>query len=701
MKTYAYGFPRIGKNREYKKTLEALWANHSTEEEFISSLHGIEDERVFLYSAVDMHPDCEISFYDPFIDTAFMMGILPFENLDSYYSYCRGNNALPMKKYFNTNYHYMRPEINNTDFSFAWDKFEYLKTTQTSLLPVVGPFTLLKLSHVTIPLQDCIAPLAKAYAGLFKKYPDSFFHVEEPAFVLELTPLEIDIAEQLYTALGKYLKRIHCITYYEAMDAPQLLGIGFRAWGLDFVAGRSNLEKLSFLNKESILIAGLIDGRNVFPKNDDVIQSSLGAIMTAIDNEVWISNAAPLSHLPFSIENEPDKNIASRFVFAKEKLGEIREYKSREKNSRTANTGTTAFPAVGLYSIPLVDRTPYEQRKEDQKWLGLPLFPTTTIGSYPQTADVRKMRNSFRNNEISEAEYGDFINKKITAVVRQQEEMGYDVLVHGEFERTDMVEYFAEKLEGIYTTQNGWIISYGSRGYRPPIIEGNVKRPTPMTVKEIAFAQSLTKKPMKGMLTGPVTIIAWSFTNPNVPVEKLAHEIADALQEEVKDYINAGIKVIQIDEPAFREKAPIKRADWPAYFDWAVKAFKVAAYAPSDVQIHTHMCYSDFDEIIAEIEKMDADVISVEASRSRGEIIKAFESYKYKRQIGLGVWDIHSPVTPTVEAMKEVVTRSIAQIPAENFWVNPDCGLKTRKWEEIETPLRQIIDVAGDLREQR
>jgi 5-methyltetrahydropteroyltriglutamate--homocysteine methyltransferase len=329
------------------------------------------------------------------------------------------------------------------------------------------------------------------------------------------------------------------------------------------------------------------------------------------------------------------------------------------------------------------------------------LFPTTTIGSFPQSAEVRRARNQYRKGELDAAGYETFIRAQIEHVIRYQEEKGFDVLVHGEFERTDMVEFFAEKMDGILCTDSGWVISYGSRVYRPPIILGNISRPTPMTVPEVAYAQSLTKKPVKGMLTGPVTIIAWSFVNPAVPIGKIAHELALALNREVQDYLAAGIRIIQMDEPAFRERAPVKKRDWPAYFDWAVKAFKAAVFSPPEAQMHTHMCYSAFDEIISEIEKLDADVISIEAARSGGEIVKDFEAVDYRRGVGIGVWDIHSPRAPAPEEMRRAALRALEKLPRESIWINPDCGLKTRKWEEIEAPLTAIPLLAEELRRER
>jgi len=347
-------------------------------------------------------------------------------------------------------------------------------------------------------------------------------------------------------------------------------------------------------------------------------------------------------------------------------------------------------------------RTPSykERRKIQEKVLNLPLFPVTTIGSFPQTEEVRRIRLLYKQGKISSATYQTFIKGEIAKCIYIQESIGADVLVHGEFERSDMVEYFAEKLEGITTTGNGWIISYGTRCYRPPIIYGDIKRKEPMTINEIAFAQSLTKKPVKGMLTGPVTIIAWSYVREDIPIKEVAYQLALALREEIKDYEKAGIKIIQIDEPAIREKAPIKKKLWDEYFDWAIKAFRLChSSALPETQIHTHMCYSEFDEIIEYILEMDFDVISIEASRSKGDIIEAFEKVNFDRQIGLGVWDIHSPYVPSVEEMEEIAKRALKVIPKENFWINPDCGLKTRKWEEVIPAIYNLTKLAKKLRE--
>jgi 5-methyltetrahydropteroyltriglutamate--homocysteine methyltransferase len=697
MKTYAYGFPRLGKNREYKKALESYWSGKTAADDLRQSLVGLEGERRAAYAPINLAPAGETSLYDPMADAAFMFGLEAWQGEAAYYDFCRGPRAPAMIKYFNTNYHYLRLRIDAPRFSFAWDKFGYLGLERPALLGLIGPFTFLRLSDLRVPISACAPGLADAYAALFERYPAALFHLEEPAFVLDLEPEDVAAALALYRRLENYLKRINCVTYYDSVDEPDLLGLGFRALGLDFVHGTRNLDNLSRLPGQTALIAGLVDGRNVFPLDGAAALAVLARIRDAARNEVWVSNAGPLFHLPWTVDNESRPEIREQFRFALEKIGEIAGF----GKSAAASFQTPPKAAAGgreTYVIPDAARPPYAERVKKQRDLGLPLFPTTTIGSFPQTEEVRKARNDFRRGALNAGEYEGFIRAKIAETIRYQEERGFDVLVHGEFERSDMVEFFAEKLDGVLTTENGWVVSYGSRVYRPPIIRGDVRRPGPMTLPEITYAQSLTKKPVKGMLTGPVTIIAWSYVNPSLPIARIAHELALALNEEVRDYLAAGIRIIQIDEPAFRERTPVKKRDWSAYFDWAVKAFRVAASSPPEAQIHTHMCYSAFDEIIAEIDRLDADVISIEAARSGGAIVGAFESINYGRGVGVGVWDVHSPHAPDKKKMRAVLERALRRLPDERVWINPDCGLKTRKWEEIGEPLAAIPQLARELR---
>ncbi len=423
-----------------------------------------------------------------------------------------------------------------------------------------------------------------------------------------------------------------------------------------------------------------------------------------------ISNAAPLYHLPVSIfyENKLDENLKKCLSFAVEKLEEIRLagecYEGKEIPHKAAwgNFGSDEEVRKRVTSLgedDFIKKTKLEaRRKLHESILQLPVFPTTTIGSYPQTAEIRDKRAAYRAGKSTTGEYKKYIQGEIDSVIRFQEDLGLDVLVHGEFERTDMVEFFAERLFGIATTQSGWVLSYGTRAYRPPIIYGDISRPGPMTLDEVTHAQSRTKKPVKGMLTGAVTIIAWSYCREDIPMSDVAYQISLALRDEILDYEKAGIKIVQVDEAAFREKAPIKKRDWGQYFNWAVKSFNLATNTNPKTQIHTHMCYSDFSEILPYINQMDCDVISIEAARSNGNIISSFEGINFKRQIGIGVWDIHSSAVPSVEKMITVVRRSLLNIPKNNFWLNPDCGLKTREWPETKEALRNLMEASRRLR---
>jgi 5-methyltetrahydropteroyltriglutamate--homocysteine methyltransferase len=490
-----------------------------------------------------------------------------------------------------------------------------------------------------------------------------------------------------------------------------------KAIGLDFVNGEDNLAKVKKYGfpENKTLVAGIVNGRNIWRTNIENAVELLRELSRYAKN-LAISNASPLYHLPITIKSEIlDEKLLNKLSFAEERLYELKliaqAYEGNREGITEWNKETPSFGINGkvrersknLREQDFARSAPYPERVRKQKQrFGLPLFPTSTIGSFPQTAEIRKKRMDFKAGRISQKEYEAFIREKISDLIKLQEEIGLDVLVHGEFERTDMVEFFAEKLDGMATTKNGWICSYGTRGYRPPIIYGDIARPNPLSINEIAFAQSLTKKPVKGMLTGPVTMIAWSFARDDIPISEVAYQIALCLQDEIQDYERNGIKVVQIDEPAFRERTPIKRRNWNGYFDWATKSFRLASsQAKAGTQIQTHMCYSEFGDIIDQIMNMDFDVITIEASRSRGDIIGHFEKVKFDRQIGLGVWDIHSPVIPNTRDMKKVVNRALKVFPQENFWINPDCGLKTRKWEEVVPALKNLVALARELRERR
>jgi len=716
MQTYAYGFPRLGKNREYKKIIEGFWKGEHSPEQTRQTLDKLQEQMLSTYGqSVDFFPVGEITGYDLMLDTAIMVGLYTPKDMKAYYELCRGKSALEMTKWFNTNYHYLVPDfsvLKNVKFKLNWNKPEEFLTKFNKGIPaLIGPFTFLKLSK-GIPknkFAKYLTDLAEVYKEIINDFKE--VHIEEPAFVMELTAEKIKLIKKAYKILGGTKCRINLITYYDSVDfLKDLYELPVAAIGLDFVNGPENLAGIKRYGfpKDKTLIAGLANGRNVW-KTD--LAKAVGILkeLFAKVNNIIVSNAAPLYHLPITLQGEDlDAALLSRLAFAEEKLKELRlicqSFQSGQVPAQSSPSGFGFNSAVqnrveALTKKDFSKSTPYASRiKLHSKILNLPLFPTTTIGSFPQTAEVREKRLDFRLGKISQEQYKEFVRGKIRELIKIQEDLGLDVLVHGEFERTDMVEFFAEKLDGIATTKKGWIISYGTRVYRAPIIYGDISRPKPMTVEEIVYAQSLTQKHVKGMLTGPVTIIAWSYVREDIPIEQVAYQLGLALQDEIRDYEKAGIKIAQIDEPAIREKAPLKRKNWKKYFDWAIKSFRLAVNTDPKTQIHTHMCYSEFGEIVKEINDMDFDVISIETTRSRGDIIKSFEKVNFKRQIGLGVWDIHSPAVPNVKNMKEVVKRALKVIPKENFWINPDCGLKTRNWEESLKSLKNLITLSKDLR---
>ncbi len=717
-KTYGYGFPRLGKQREFKTLIEGYWAGKLTEEELRGGIAKLNDKREETYKKyVDAFPKGEMTFYDNLFDTALIFGIYSAENLDEYFNLCRGKNALEMTKWFNTNYHYLVPDFEGKEIEFklGWNKHEGIKENAY----LIGPFTLLKLSK-NLPegkFAELLKKLAVKYAEYFKSNGFESVHLDEPAFVMELTDDEVEAIKEAYRAFEGLDTKINVFTYYDSVDNLQFVfDLPVAGVGVDLVHDRGeNLSQLEKVDpKGKTLYAGVVDGRNVW--RSDVFKKAEIIKKLSEKFDVVITNAAPLFHLPVNLSGATlPPELVAKVAFAEEKLKEIKliadVVDGKEDEARSWVEGINKAFGVresvrervrNLTEADFNKPVPYAERiKLQQERLKLPLFPTTTIGSFPQTQEVRRVRLLNRKGKLSDQDYETFIKGEIAKAIKIQEELGVDVFVHGEFERSDMVEFFAEKLEGIATTGNGWVISYGTRSYRPPIIFGDVERTEPMTVKEIAFAQSLTDKPVKGMLTGPVTIIAWSYCREDIPVSEVAYQIALAIRDEIADYEKAGIKIVQIDEAAFREKAPIKKRNWDEYFDWAVKSFRVChAKSKPETQIHSHMCYSEFGEIIEYILAMDFDVISIEASRSKGDIIEAFEKVNFDRQIGLGVWDIHSPYVPSVEEMKPIVERALKVIPKENFWVNPDCGLKTRRWEECIPAIRNIVTLAHELREE-
>ncbi len=722
--TYAYGFPRLGKNREYKKLIENFWSKKIKEEELRQGIFELEEERLKTYQKyVDKFPVGEMTFYDNVLDTAIMLGLYKIENLEQYFSLCRGKEALELTKWFNTNYHYLVPRLpagfKNQDFRLVWNKPKEEFLLHKKGTPyLIGPFTFLKLSKGIKGknFERYLLSLAEIYSEIIKDFRE--VHIDEPAFVTDVSEGEVNLIKDVYRKITAANPNVNLFTYYDSVDfLNDLYELPLKAIGLDFVHGKENLTNIrkQGFPEHMTLVCGLIDGRNVWKTDLEKALALLEELSKGAKN-LAISNAAPLYHLPLTTEGENlDPRLLERISFAKERLAEIdllaTIYYEREKP--LLKKEKSVIEIFGL-NEKVKDRVKnlkdndfkrplsYEKRtKIQKKILSLPLFPTTTIGSYPQTENIRKKRREFYSGKISGKDYQEFIKEKIKELIKFQEELGLDVLVHGEFERTDMVEFFAQKLDGFVTTKNGWILSYGTRVYRPPLIYGDISRPAPLTINEIGFAQSLTKKPVKGMLTGPVTMIAWSFVREDIPVSEVAYQIALCLQDEIKDYEREGIKIVQIDEPAFREKAPLKKRNWQEYFDWAIKAFNLAVSgAKPETQIQTHMCYSDFGEIIKYILELDFDVLLIEATRSRGAILNAFKDSSFRKQIGPGVWDIHSPAVPTVKDMRKIIDVALKFIPKENLWLNPDCGLKTRGWKETELALKNLVELAKNLRDK-
>lgn len=730
MQTYAYGYPRLGENREFKRLIEGYWQGKVAEAELRAGIDALEQHRLATYAQfVDAHPIGELTLYDTMLDTAIMVGVYPIDpnDWDAYFELARGADALPMTKWFNTNYHYLVPHIDTqTTFRLHWNKPLHAYQKHSTGYPyLIGPYTFLRLSRGYEPKQlpALLERLTPVYAEILQSLAQAcatYVHVDEPAFALDAPEADLQAIRAAYQTLGTHAPLL-LMTYYDRVDfLPQLYDLPLAGIGLDLVHGARTLESIEQHGyaRDKILIAGVVDGRNVWKIDLRQAAEQVRTLAQRTGATMWLSNAAPLSHLPVTVEPEGalDPALKERVAFAKERLQELRLLQTlltegetdavRVWNTYTHPTDHWVSPAVqqrvaSLKPADFERAAPYPERDRIQRErLQLPLFPTTTIGSFPQTPEVRQMRQAYRTGKITAEEYDAFIQRQIRELIAFQEQTGLDVLVHGEFERTDMVEFFAEKMDGIAFTQQGWLLSYGTRAYRPPIIYGDVARTAPMTVKETTYAQSLTQKPVKGMLTGPVTIIAWSYVREDIPVEQVAYQIALALQDEVRDLEQAGIPIVQIDEPAYREKAPLKRADWDAYFHWAAQAFKLASRAKPETQIHTHMCYSDFNTVLRYIDWMDADVITIEAARAKGEVISAFEHYNYTRQIGPGVFDVHTPAVPSVESIETVMTRAVRVFPKEQFWVNPDCGLKTRKWDEVIPALQHMVVAARNLRQR-
>ena len=757
--TSVSGFPRIGQNRELKKIIEAYWKGNTTLDEMRSTAKELRAKHWKLQqaAAIDLIPSNDFSYYDQMLDTAILLNVIPqryqrlaFENPEeTLFAMGRGYQgekgdvtALPMKKWFTTNYHYLVPEVESAaeiklNSTKPFDEFNEAKALGIDTKPVfIGPYTFLKLARTPEATEleldkGLVNAVAAVYVEVLAKFNElgaAWVQLDEPYLVLDKEPGDVELFKTLYTKIlsAKGNVKVLLNTYFghiaDVYETVNLLG--FDGIGLDLNEGREeNLEAVAKYGVASntTIFAGVINGRNIWRNN---YATSLGLVdaLKQVTN-VTVSTASSLLHVPFSTEGEtgiPAEDL-KHFAFAVQKLDELKEVAALadatedEKKASAAlaanqalfdGTRVAADPAVAerigkLSDADYVRQPAREERQALQREaLGLPLLPTTTIGSFPQTKEIRAERAKLRKGEVTKEAYDEFIKAQIDAVIKKQEEIGLDVLVHGEFERNDMVEYFGQNLNGFLFTKNAWVQSYGTRCVKPPIVWGDVSRANPITVEWSAYAQSKTDHVMKGMLTGPVTILNWSWPREDITHEEQTKQLALAIRDEVLDLEAAGIKVIQIDEAALREKLPLRKSDWHVkYLDWAVPAFRLvhSAVKPT-TQIHTHMCYSEFNDIIRDIDAMDADVISFEASRGDLVVLDAIHDAHFETEAGPGVYDIHSPRIPSEKEIEDRIYEILDKMDVKKVWINPDCGLKTRGNAETWPSLENLVAAAKAVR---
>ena len=748
------GYPRIGEQREWKKALEQFWAGKTEKESFLKQMeeYRLQHLKKQQDQGIDLIPVGDWSMYDHVLDTAMMFGLVPkrFEYeggkvpLETYFAIARGNHsavASEMTKWFNTNYHYIVPELNQRNPELVENRplAQYQEAKQklgVSGKPVIlGPITFVKLSkgYDEKEFKEMVDHFTPLYAQILRELEAAgveWVQIDEPILCTTLSIEEIHLFKETYETLAKAAPNAKVIlqTYFDHVDYfEEIVSLPVHGIGLDFVHdGGQNLKALTKLGfpQDKILAAGVVDGRNVWRANLEERRTLLEKIAVAAGCvQLIVQPASSLLHVPITVKNEGElapilKNALS---FADEKLQEIVTLSKGLKEGKAAiekeitsskaaietlnssperNNTKVQQACANLEAIKAEREAPFEIRSTVQEaTFQLPILPTTTIGSFPQTQEIRKHRLKWRKGELTTEQYEAFIKAEIKKWIQIQEELGLDVFVHGEFERTDMVEYFGEKLGGFQFTKFGWVQSYGSRCVKPPLIYGDVVLLAPMTLKESVYAQSLTAKPVKGMLTGPITILNWSFVRDDISRFTAANQIALALREEIEILEKNGIRMIQVDEPALREGMPLKKERWDNYLNAAVHAFKLAvSTVKNETQIHTHMCYSDFEEIMDAINALDADVISIETSRSHGELIQAFEDNTYDKGIGLGVYDIHSARVPTIEEMNKNISRALQVLDPKHFWINPDCGLKTRGIEETIKALKLMVEAAKENR---
>lgn len=756
MKTSVVGFPRVGSLRELKFATEKYFRSEINYVELEETAKKLRNThwRLQKDEDIDYIPSNDFSFYDGMLDMAVLLNVIPdkysclrLNDIDTYFAMARGYQgekgdvtALAMKKWFNTNYHYLVPEVEDTtQIKLAGTKIfdEFLEAKEIGITTkpvIIGAFTFLKLvRYCGKKNMDAFVPdIIKAYKDILVRYNElgaEWVQFDEPYLVHDLNEEDIKLVYTLYSEIltSKSNVKVLVQTYFgDIRDCyERIVNLDFDGVGLDFIEGKETnnlIEKYGFPT-DKLLFAGVVNGKNIWRNNYSITLKSLKNLYSRGINTV-INTSCSLLHVPYTLDNENklSHEVTKHFAFAMEKLVELKELKelsainkvSNEKSflqnqqlfingSRNAND-ISVTERVSKISESDFTRLPgFEEREKLQKEkFKLPLFPTTTIGSFPQTKDVKVRRTAYRKGEISEKEYSDFVKAKIKDCIKFQEEIGLDVLVHGEYERNDMVEYFGENLNGYVFTEKAWVQSYGTRCVKPPIVWGDISRKSSMTVKWSKYAQSLTNKPVKGMLTGPVTILNWSFPREDITHQECAYQIALAIRDEVLDLESNGINIIQVDEAALREKLPLRKSEWYSlYLDWAIKAFRlVHSGVLPQTQIHTHMCYSEFTDIIPAIDDMDADVITFEASRSDLLILEALKDNNFKTEVGPGVYDIHSPRVPSVEEIVKALEKMVTKVNPKKLWVNPDCGLKTRGTKETVESLKNLTKAAKEFRKK-
>lgn len=753
MLTHNLGFPRIGKKRELKRALEAYWQGELSQQELLAQGTRLRNEhwKLQAQSGVDLLPAGDFAWYDHVLTTSLLLGVVPERHrndddsvdLDTLFRIARGRApkgkpaaASDMTKWFNTNYHYIVPEFSENQQFKLTDLFWFEQIAEATkagynIKPVLlSPVTYLYLGKTEQDTDklSLLPQLLTAYQVILDKLNAlniEWLQLDEPILSLELSAEWLDAIKTTYNTLNKGKMKILLTTYFGDISQylPEIVKLPLDGIHLDLVAEKTDLKTINAtIPANWVFSAGIINGRNIWRTNLVTAYQQLQPVYQQRKNLLWLAPSCSLLHSPvdLTLETALDAESRSWFAFARQKCEELALLKHALLTDETAAisqyskpiqdrkfSGRVQNPAVQQAVTALAQRdgqrpVPYAERQKVQRQhFNLPLLPTTTIGSFPQTPEIRQSRLAYNTGRIDAVTYEQQIKQQIQLAVLEQEQIGLDVLVHGEAERNDMVEYFGQQLEGFVFTQYGWVQSYGSRCVKPPVIVGDISRPVPMTIEWTKYAQSLTSKPMKGMLTGPVTILGWSFPREDISRKDIALQLSLALAEEVLDLEKAGIDIIQIDEPAFREGLPLKRSQWQQYLDWAAYAFRLCCdKVKNTTQIHTHMCYSEFNDVIDSIAAMDADVITIETSRSNMELLNAFEDFAYPNEIGPGVYDIHSPNIPTVSWMKQLIHKAADKIPADRLWVNPDCGLKTRGWNETRSALTNMVKACQELRQE-